>query len=140
MWADISSKDHFPEIEMMHRIICLILICLCVNMNAEGQTIKFNNLMVTNQSERPDYDAMSCRDLYKEATLLEPRTQHVRSPILNEETDLFTSVIGTVFQPALYYQGFYVPWHFREEYRIHKTSSLLDSIRQRMAYLHCFEK
>ena len=123
----------------MHIKIFLVLICLSVSLGVQGQNLKDFKFM----PELPDpasYEGMSCNELYAEATRLEPQTQHVRSPLINAETDLYVSTIGTVFEPVLYYYGFYIPWHYREEYRIHKTSEVMDNIRYRMSSMNCFVK
>lgn len=120
----------------MRYIICLAMICLCVTANAAWLPFKLG----IDLPEADAFDGMSCRDLYIQATHFEPKSQHVRSPLLNEQTHLYAAAIGVVFEPALYYYGYYAPWNYREEYRIHQTSQLLDSIRQHMASLQCFVK
>ncbi len=120
----------------MRYIICLAMIGFCVTANAAWQPLKLG----IDLPEADVFDDMSCRDLYREATRYEPRTQHVRSPLLKEQTDLYSAAIGIFFEPVLYYYGLYIPWNFREETRIHQTSQLLDSIRQHMASLQCFVK
>ncbi|MCZ6527070.1 MAG: hypothetical protein O6928_11060 [Gammaproteobacteria bacterium] len=120
----------------MRYIICLAMIGFCVTANAAWQPFKLG----IDLPEADVFDDMSCRDLYREATRYEPRAQNVRSPLFNEQTDLYATAIGIVFGPALYYYGLYIPWSFRVETRIHQTSQLLDTIRQRMASLQCFVK
>lgn len=118
----------------------MTLLCLGMGFNIGTHAVSVGTFFGPRPTQASEYETMSCRELYREATLLEPQTQHFRSPQINEQTDLLATTIGTVFEPAFYYFGFSVPWQYQTEYRIHHTTVSLDSIRQRMASLRCFEK
>ena len=120
--------------------LTLLVMCLCVSTSA--QAIIVNSASTSISPAIPDpltFESMTCRELYTVASKQEPQSQHFRSVLLNEHTDQLVSVIGTIYQPFFYYYGFYIPYHYFEEQRVRKASSILDMVRQRMAYLRCFD-
>jgi len=125
----------------MYRTLCLffLLACWCGHAHAEKH-IDMNKLIGIQTVNGEVLAAMSCRDLYLTATRLEPETQNYRSALLNENTDILVSAIGTMFKPALYAYSLTIPWHFKEDYRMQHTNQSLDAVRQRMSALHCFQR
>ena len=121
--------------------LTLLLMCLCISTNVQPQV--FNSASTSILSAIPDplsFEGMTCQELYTAASTLEPQSQHFRSALLNEQSDQLVSVLGTVARQIHYYYVFYIPYYFYEQHRVQSTGLILDMVRQRMAYLRCFEK
>ncbi len=88
----------------------------------------------------PDFSGLSCNELYVMASTIEPQTQRIRSPLLNENTNALATAIGSVTNIGYYYFGFSTAHSYYQEYQLHKQLVVLDTLRQMMASRYCFQK
>ena len=99
-----------------------------------------NYLPVFADEAMPDYSELDCNELYLMASAIEPQTQRIRSPLLNENTDALATAIGSVTNIGYYYFGFTTAHNYYQEYQLHKQLVNLDKLRQLMASRYCFQK
>lgn len=112
-------------------LACLITLTLGCIYTVEG---------FADTEEAPDYTGLSCAELYRLATSMEPSTQRYRSPLYNEKTDSLATAIGTVTNLGYYYFGFTTVHSYMNEYRLHENLAELDTVRYLMARKFCFQK
>ena len=87
----------------------------------------------------PVMDLRHCEQLYQRATELEARAQNRESPLYSERNNNVASVVSTVFTPALYFLGYSKIKQFNSRREAMASLNELDTIRNRMAALRCFE-
>lgn len=115
------------------------LIILIILVSISSATLAFS-LFNSEKKGITDYSSMSCDELYRLASAVEPGTRRWRSPLFNRETDHLAAAIGTVLEPGYYYYGYSVTRGYFREYRIGSNLVELDHIRSQLAAQRCFER
>ena len=87
-----------------------------------------------------DYSGLSCAELYRMTSNIEPATQRQLSPFINEKSDQFAAAIGTVITAGYYHYGYTAANGYLQEYQISRNLKQMDYLRQLMAEQRCFEK
>lgn len=90
-------------------------------------------------NKQPDYAALSCDELYRLASKVEPTTQRWRSPLHNDKTNLLAAAVGTVVEPGYYYYGYSLTFGYYKEYRLVQNLNKLDLVRYYLGAKRCFE-
>jgi len=83
---------------------------------------------------------LSCHELYRLASQIEPDSKVYRSAVFNENNHVLAVAIGTVVESGYYYFGAHAAWQYFQEYRAQTAAKQLQQVRPQLAQQYCFLK